>query len=383
MVRPPRQGFGLFLRLVAVAVGLAGPVQAGTVYEAASAQVVCIETANPDKSRSVGAGFFIRPGVIASVRHLLVGARHIRVHLPNGAVQEGRVIAQEKATDLALLRVPFNRLNGLSVGRTTPRMGDEVFTIGCPLGLSRTLSKGMVTQPQRAIDGKRLLQTDLATSQGNSGGPLVNRDGEVVGVVHGQMREAAGINFGVLASDLTELMMANGLSPAALTPEQEARLALLWGEARNAASHDSRIAAYQQVLMVSPDMAEAYYNMGLAYLAKGDYERAGEIFETASLKRQNYVEALNNQGLSLILLGRYKQARDVLVRALSIQADYALAYLNLGVVYSQGLKDHESADKNFRRYLQLEPNSAQAPALRRWLEAKTATPCPIALICNN
>ena len=169
----------------------------------------------------------------------------------------------------------------------------------------------------------------------------------------------------------------------AFTAEQEARLAILWAEARNAVAHDARIAAYQRVLLLAPEMAEAYYNMGLAYLAKGEYERANEIFETASLKRADYVEALNNQGLALLLLGRHKQARDVLVRALSIQADYALAYLNLGVVYAQGLKDHESADKNFRRYLQLEPNSAQAPALRRWLEARSNTPCPIALICNN
>lgn len=368
------QGAGLFCFASFIAVA----AHATSPYEPVSSQVVCIESVYPDRSKSLGTGFFVRPGVIASVRHLVAGASRVKVFLVDGGEREARVLAQDKINDLALLRVTNDRPPGLVLNRAPARPGEEVYTVGCPMGLSRSLSRGVVSHVQRLVEGKALIQTDLVTNRGNSGGPLVNSRGEVMGVIHGQMKEARGINFSIQAGDLIDLMAAHGLAA-----DQGEALASLWTDATNAATPATRIAAYRRILLVAPEMAEAYYNLGLVHLSQGEYERAEEMFETASLKRSDYVEALNNQGLALILLGRYPQARDVLIRALSVHSNYALAHLNLGVVYAQGLNDRVSADKNFRRYLQLEPNSSQASTLKRWLEAGTSTPCPIALICNN
>lgn len=352
--------------------------QPSSPYEPVSSQVVCIETVFPDRSKAMGTGFFVRPGVLASVRHLVAGATRIRIFLPDGSEREARVMAQDKGDDLALLKTNLDRPNGLVLNRFPTKAGDDVYTVGCPMGLSRSLSRGVVSQPLRVVEGKNLIQTDLVTNRGNSGGPLVNARGEVVGVIHGQMKEARGINFSIQAGELVDLLAANGLQA-----DQGEAFNTVWAEAAAATTPAARIAAYRRVLLAAPELAEAYYNLGLVHLSQGEHELALEMFETASLKRPDYVEALNNQGLTLILMGRYPQARDVLIRALSVQSNYALAHLNLGVVYAQGLKDRASADKNFRRYLQLEPHSSQATALRRWLEAGASTPCPIALICNN
>ncbi len=336
---------------------------AENAYERVSNRVACLVSEFADGSQAIGSSFFVAPGVLATARHQVEGARRIFVHMPEGGQAQAQMIAVDKSRDAALIRIAAAGPSPLAMNDRPLALGEEVFTVGCPLGLSHTLTRGVVSHPDRVIRGQHLIQTDLAINQGNSGGPLVNGRGEVIGVMHGRLTESNGINFAVPAEAIDALLVAKGVNAKSF----DAHLAKLWAEASSATDIEVRAQRYRDILILAPWAAEAYYNLGLLRLEQGRLDEAREHFETANLKKSPYPEALNNLALALYRQGRHKEARDTLVRAISSEPGFALAYLNLGVIYAEGLRDRESARTSFQKYLDLAPPSAQAAAVRRWL----------------
>lgn len=137
---------------------------------------------------SLGSGFIISPdGVVVTNNHVIEAADAIEVILQNGQRYEAAVVGRDPATDIAVLRVatrtPLPYVNmGDSDGA---RVGDIVLAIGNPFGLGGSLSVGVVSARNRNIDAGRyddFIQTDAAINRGNSGGPLFDLNGEVIGV---------------------------------------------------------------------------------------------------------------------------------------------------------------------------------------------------------
>lgn len=349
------------LRLLLVFLALVSCARAESVYERVSARVVCLATDHKDGSRSVGSGFFIAPGIMATVEHQILNAKRVRFFLPSGAEANCAPLDIKTNRDAAVLKMTCAGPGVLRLAETQPLLGMEVFTVGCPHGLSQTLTRGVVSHPARVMEGRKLIQTDLAINAGNSGGPLVNTAGEVVGVVHGQLMEANGINFAIPIAEYARLAGKLG-SAVPANPD----LAELWAAASRG-EPEERAQRYLLILLRAPGMAEAYYNLGLVRLGQGRLEEARELFQTASLKKVPYPEALNNLGLALFRLHRHEAARDALIRAVSARPNFALAHYNLGVVYDQGLGDAASATRNFQRYLELSPSAPQSEQARRWL----------------
>ncbi len=137
---------------------------------------------------SLGSGFIISPdGVIITNNHVIEAADAIDVILQDGATLEATVIGRDPATDVAVLRVQAGApLPYVNLGDSdSARVGDVVMAIGNPFGLGGSLSVGVVSARNRNIDAGRyddFIQTDAAINRGNSGGPLFNTDGEVIGV---------------------------------------------------------------------------------------------------------------------------------------------------------------------------------------------------------
>lgn len=137
---------------------------------------------------SLGSGFIISPdGVVVTNNHVIESADAIEVILQSGRRYEAIVVGRDPATDIAVLRVhagqtlPYVNL----ADSDTARVGDIVLAIGNPFGLGGSLSVGVVSARNRNIDAGRyddFIQTDAAINRGNSGGPLFNTDGEVIGV---------------------------------------------------------------------------------------------------------------------------------------------------------------------------------------------------------
>lgn len=137
---------------------------------------------------SLGSGFIISAdGVVVTNNHVIEAADAIEVILQNGQRFEAVVVGRDPATDIAVLRIQTRSpLAYVSMGDSdSARVGDIVLAIGNPFGLGGSLSVGVVSARNRNIDAGRyddFIQTDAAINRGNSGGPLFNMDGEVIGV---------------------------------------------------------------------------------------------------------------------------------------------------------------------------------------------------------
>jgi serine protease Do len=137
---------------------------------------------------SLGSGFIISAdGVVVTNNHVVEAADVIEVILQDGARLQATVVGRDPATDVAVLRVEAPRpLPFVNLGDSdTARVGDIVLAIGNPFGLGGSLSVGVVSARNRNIDAGRyddFIQTDAAINRGNSGGPLFNLDGDVIGM---------------------------------------------------------------------------------------------------------------------------------------------------------------------------------------------------------
>jgi serine protease Do len=137
---------------------------------------------------SLGSGFMVSAdGVVVTNNHVIEAADAVEVILQNGQRLEATVVGRDPATDIAVLRVHARQaLPYVNMGDSdTARVGDIVLAIGNPFGLGGSLSVGVVSARNRNIDAGRyddFIQTDAAINRGNSGGPLFNLDGEVIGV---------------------------------------------------------------------------------------------------------------------------------------------------------------------------------------------------------
>jgi S1-C subfamily serine protease len=156
---------------------------------------------------ATGSGFVIdTEGHMLTNNHVVEGADQIRVKLGDSeTTYEAKVVGADPATDLALLDVeaPADQLHPLALGRSADmEVGDPVVAIGNPFGLDRTVTSGIVSALQRQIEAPdgfsitNVIQTDAAINPGNSGGPLINADGEVIGI-NSQIATGGGGNGNV------------------------------------------------------------------------------------------------------------------------------------------------------------------------------------------
>ncbi|MEZ5752694.1 MAG: Do family serine endopeptidase [Paracoccaceae bacterium] len=141
----------------------------------------------PRQSQALGSGFVISAdGFIVTNNHVIEGADEIEVEFFSGERLEATLIGTDTATDIALLKVESDReLPFVSFGNSeTARVGDWVLAVGNPLGQGFSVSAGIISARGRALQGNYddFIQTDAAINRGNSGGPLFNMNGEVIGV---------------------------------------------------------------------------------------------------------------------------------------------------------------------------------------------------------
>lgn len=153
--------------------------------------------------RGVGSGFIISAdGYILTNSHVIEGADDVYVTLTDKREFKAKVIGADKRTDVALVKIEGGNLPRLPIGDSTKlRAGEWVIAIGSPFGLDNTVTAGIVSAKSRDTgDYLQLIQTDVAVNPGNSGGPLINMRGEVVGInsqIYSRSGGYMGISFAV------------------------------------------------------------------------------------------------------------------------------------------------------------------------------------------
>jgi serine protease Do len=139
-------------------------------------------------AQGLGSGFIISPdGYILTNNHVVKGADKVKVQLTNGKEYTAKVIGADAPTDVAVIKVDANNLPTLKLGDSEAlQVGEWVIAIGNPFGLTSTLTVGVVSAKGRSSMGiedyEDFIQTDAAINMGNSGGPLLNVDGKVIGM---------------------------------------------------------------------------------------------------------------------------------------------------------------------------------------------------------
>lgn len=157
---------------------------------------------------SLGSGFIVENGKIVTNLHVIEGAKYGSVFI-NGSSTKHKIegyYAIDKKNDLAILSVPSLYGMPLSLGNAaTPEVGEKVYAIGNPKGLSGTISEGIVSGI-RNLEGQSLIQITAPISPGSSGGPVINNNGNVVGVAVGTLTSGQNLNFAIPSSAITALL---------------------------------------------------------------------------------------------------------------------------------------------------------------------------------
>ena len=186
--------------------------------EKASASVVSIGSAKgmggpafrPWWRRGIGAGVILDgEGHVLTNHHVVDDAERLLVTFPDGTVQGGTVVGGDEETDVAVVRVGANGHRAAEFGDSDAvKLGQPVLALGNPLGLSGgpTVTSGVVSSLSRSLafvgNGQRMIQTDAAVNQGSSGGPLVNLEGRVLGILTATIPHAEGIGFALPANEV-------------------------------------------------------------------------------------------------------------------------------------------------------------------------------------
>ncbi len=152
-----------------------------------------------------GSGFIVSPdGIILTNAHVVDGAREVTVKLTDRRELNARVVGIDKPTDVAVLRVEAHGLPAARLGAASPlKVGEWVLAIGSPFGFENSATAGIVSAKARALPDETyvpFIQTDVAVNPGNSGGPLFNLRGEVVGInshIYSQTGGYQGLSFAI------------------------------------------------------------------------------------------------------------------------------------------------------------------------------------------
>lgn len=183
----------------------------------AAASVVQIQTAG-----SVGTGFVASPGRVVTAGHVV--ADTTVVVTADGTRHRATVVASDPDRDLAILSVASGAIDGvqgLSLSHELPALATDVYALTVPAGQTRaTASRGIVSGVV-IISRRQVIQTDAAVNPGSSGGPLIDEEGQVVGVTSSKLDGAEGVAYAVPAADVTALAQTAS-STATATPDATA-----------------------------------------------------------------------------------------------------------------------------------------------------------------
>lgn len=182
-----------------VAVAFLGQDNSMAVIEGASKAVVVIKGQTSDGGEITGSGFIVDPsGTVVTNLHVIKGVQKAAVKLSNNDIYDSVFVrAYDERKDIAIIQVPGYNLPTIQLGDSdTVKAGERVYLIGNAIGvLERSVSSGVISGIRAMTEGYNVIQTDAAASHGNSGGPLIDSSGNVLGILTFKLTAGESLNF--------------------------------------------------------------------------------------------------------------------------------------------------------------------------------------------
>ncbi len=373
--------------------------------------VVVFAYDNKGEFLQLGSGFFIsQNGDIITNYHLLYGASSAEIKTSDGKTYPiTYIIAGDEQNDIIRLSVdiPSEYVLPLSLSEIIPEIGERIIVYDNPLELEYKVSDGMVFSVKEIFNYDKIIQITAPISPGSNGSPVLNMNGEVIGIATFQMIEGRNLNFAIPSERIASLDLAGEKKTSVgeelfeqeekdkkdfdyayeaygkalyFTDKREYEKALPYLEIAiktNISSlkaraylqigfcygmlgaHTKEIEVYIQAICISPDDAIAHYNLGIAYYKLGFYKDAIEAFKQAIRIDPDYAKTHCNLGAAYGQLSFNKEEIEAYMQAIRIDPDYAMAYYNLGAAYGQ-LSSHEGAIEAFKQAIRIDPDYAAA-----------------------
>ena len=300
---------------------------------------VAIETFDARGEKlSRGSGFFVDVDRVVTNRHVIDGAYRAEVHLNSGnSFQVKSVLAIDAEGDLALLKVdaPANLVRPLSLDRTSPQEGESVVVIGNPFGLEGSVTNGIVSAVRDIPGFGRIIQITAPISPGSSGSPVVNMQGQVIGVATLQITGGQSVNFAI-PSDRIALLDRSAQTQTGTT--------MSLGELVAATGRNKRARAVE------------FFRDGLSFLTKDDCQNALPYFQRATESDNSYAEAWAQTGFCNEKLGRHAEAIEASKKAVGIRPS-AESFFNIGLA-NYYLKQYRESEAAYRQAIKLDPYNA-------------------------
>jgi len=339
-VRPRRRwsaSVTLAIWLIAVIFTLAPPARAQDILPELVRRIkpsaVAIETYDARGEKlSRGSGFFIDTDRVVTNRHVIEGAIRAEVHSSAGNVYPVKgVLAVDAEGDIALLKIeaPPNQIRPLALERTSPQEGESVLVIGNPFGLEGSVTNGIVSAVRVIPTFGRIIQITAPISPGSSGSPVVNMQGQVIGVATLQITGGQSVNFAIPSERISQLQSGILMSLSDLVV---------------ATGRNKRAKAVQ------------FFRDGLSFLSKDDCQTALSYFEKAAESDSNYAEAWAQTGFCNEKLGRHAEAIEASKKAVVLRPS-AESYFNIGLANFY-LKQYREAADAYRQAIKLDPYNA-------------------------
>jgi Tfp pilus assembly protein PilF len=306
--------------------------------------VVAIATYDADDEPVMtGSGFFLRPGEVVTNLHVIRGAKRCEVKTLDG---KGKVfavtgtLAVDEEGDLALLSVdmPRERPRASEIATALPDEGESIFVIGNPLKLEGSVTDGIVSAVREVPNVGKIIQITAPISHGNSGSPVFNLKGQVIGIVTVKVTNGQNINLAIGVARLAELKAGQLRSLSALpqrdrvgdTADSSYRTGLdsLW-----LGNYDNALGYFETAANRNPRRADAWVQVGYCKVKQGKNAEAIRAYQHALQLKPESEEIHNKLGDAYYYAGLMSQAIASYSRAIDLQPTFADAHYNLAVAY--------------------------------------------------
>ncbi|MFZ3064542.1 MAG: tetratricopeptide repeat protein [Nitrospirota bacterium] len=369
--RTSKRRHPLFLIIIAIIITTFFPsvllANADKIFKENNKAVVVVVTYNAKgEPISQGSGFIIRPdGAVITNYHVISNAVDIAVKAGDKVLKVEGLLHIDKENDLVILKAKGKDLPFVKIGDIAKmNIGEKVYVISSPEGLENTISDGILSGIREITSDKKILQITAPISPGSSGGPVFNKNGEVIGIATFIIKEAQNLNFAMpvnVVKDKISNKKVTALKDSKIedykkTAEYWFYLGYSYGEA---GLYKEAIEAYKQAIRIKPDLAEAHYNLGYAYDSLDMYREAIEAYKQAIRIKPDKANANYNLGVAYVKLSMYREAIEAFKQAIRIKPDDANAHNNLGATYGK-LSMYREAIETFKQTIRIKPDLADA-----------------------